>query len=111
MRLTVIEDNIATPKGRARHVQDSLTGQRYILSDVGFETLAFPCDEDGQVTDWGEVAGEMHGGQSLDEVQAELEDRLASGTANSDLLMEEKIEQHGVTGLFGRLFDDIERFS
>jgi hypothetical protein len=48
----------------------------FVVSSVvamfgGFETLVFPADEKGEVTDWGEIAGGR--GMSRDEAIADLE--------------------------------------
>lgn len=53
----------------------------YVVSSVtpiigGPETLVFAADEQGEVTDWGEVAGGR--GLSRSEAIADLEDSLAS---------------------------------
>ena len=53
-------------------------GRFYVVSSVvamftGFETLVFPADERGKVTDWGEVAGGR--GMSREEAIADLAER------------------------------------
>ena len=40
---------------------------------TGFETLVFPCDAEGDVTDWGEVAGGR--GMSREAAIADLDQR------------------------------------
>ncbi len=67
-----------------RIVRESVSGQHFRLSCNGDETLAFLSDADGEPTDWQEVAGRMHGGQSIDEVQAELAQRLTDGSSARD---------------------------
>ena len=51
-------------------------GLHFCVSSVnatftGFETLVFPCDADGEVTDWSEIAGGR--GVSREEAIEELE--------------------------------------
>lgn len=41
-------------------------GKFYIVSDNGMETLIFPSNREGKVTNWGEVGGGR--GYTLDEV-------------------------------------------
>lgn len=94
-RLEVVLEREGPTGGTQRLVRDTAEPDTfYVLSDVGFETLAFPCDSEGEVTDWSEVAGRMHGGQSLDEVQVELERKLATGT--TDETRDENLENVGL---------------
>lgn len=66
-------------RGDAVLVRDG--SDHYIVSSVdapfsGFETLVFRADDNGEVTDWCEVAGGR--GMSREEAIADLEDTLAS---------------------------------
>lgn len=58
---------------------DKETGDYYVLSGVvamytGWEILAFPADEKGEVTDWGEITGGR--GIDFETAEAFLEDEL-----------------------------------
>lgn len=61
--------------GNTRRLVTSADGRHWVISQAGGIAQVFPADVRGQVTDWGEVAG----GATLDEAQADLEDRLAGG--------------------------------
>lgn len=57
-----------------------LDGDYFVVSSTnamvtGYETLVFPADKDGKVTNWGEVAGGR--GMSREEAIADLESRNA----------------------------------
>ena len=82
-----------SPTGAEQYlVQDQRTGSYYIVSGVfalftGWEVLVFPGDSDGEVTDWGEVAG--HRGITFTEAILELEEVLSrprTVEANGDLI-------------------------
>src|SRR4051812_8847990 len=73
----------------ARQVLVKAGDQHFVVSSVnaglffgfpgGFETLVFPADADGEVTDWGEVAGGR--GVGREEAIADLQRRLDTGWA------------------------------
>lgn len=110
MSTRLIDVSTEKPKGYKAHdclvVKDTGTGQHYYLSDVGYECLAFRCDEAGNVTDWEEVAGRMHGGQSVAEVRAELETRLADG---SSARTDNVTAAGGPAGMAVQMLSDIAR--
>jgi hypothetical protein len=113
MALEIVSQD-SGPQGQpTRIVRDSTTGQHYWLSQVEGECLAFECDLDPTdewgvlVTDWSQVAGTQCGGQTLDDTQAELEQRIAAGTASSDILLQEHIDREGIEGLTRRLSGEI----
>ena len=104
--LETVDSGPGLKPGSAYRIVLDQNGQHYRLSNNGYETLAFPCDADGDVTDWTEIAGRMHGGQSLDEVEVELAGRLSdpgAGTAR-----DENIEAlGGPVGAIGQCLEDI----
>lgn len=79
-RLSFVKE-LRGPHSTWRIVRDEQTGNHYGLSNNGTGTLAFRCNAEGDVLDWTEVAGAMHGGQTHNEVQAELERRLVDGSS------------------------------
>ena len=77
MKVEIIRDISEKFRGTAKLVKK---GEEYfavshieytILDDGGPETLVFPCDKEGNVTDWCEVAGGK--GVSIEEAIKELE--------------------------------------
>lgn len=64
--INIVEDNLPGFRGQACLVQNEETREFFVVSTViphiseydgDFETLAFRSDEEGNITDWLEVAG------------------------------------------------------
>src|ERR1700751_6053316 len=79
-KITIIEDDLEGFEGSACLVMDE-EGRCFVVSTItkahfahasnAVETFAFPADEEGNVTDWMEVAG--GGGMTRNDVIAQIE--------------------------------------
>ena len=72
--IKIVKELPISPSG-ARQVLVKKAESYFVVSSVvarfsGFETLVFPANEEGEVTDWGEVAGGQ--GMSRDEAINDL---------------------------------------
>lgn len=85
MSVEIVREMPITDAG-ARQILVRCQEEYFVVSSVhalftGFETLVFPANEDGEVTDWLEVAGGR--GMSREEAISDLEERKGRGALRS----------------------------